>query len=78
MSTGISAGVMTDLVSLLFVAMIPIDCKITIFSLCLFVYFFVTIIILVNSQAPLQTKEWPRILFLQVPHPLINEKFICQ
>jgi len=37
---------MTDLVSLLFIAMIPIDCKITNFSLHLFVYFFfVTIII---------------------------------
>jgi len=31
---------MTDLVSLLFVAMIPIDCKITNFSLHLFIYFF--------------------------------------
>jgi len=31
---------MTALVSLLFIAMIPIDCKITIFSLHLFVYFF--------------------------------------
>jgi len=36
---------MTDLVSLLFIAMIPIDFKITIFFLHLFVYFFVTIII---------------------------------
>jgi len=35
---------MTDLVSLLFIAMIPIDFKITNFSLHLFVYFFVTII----------------------------------
>jgi len=31
---------MTDLVSLLFIAMIPIDCKITKSSLQLFVYFF--------------------------------------
>ena len=31
---------MTALVSLLFIAMIPIDCKITNFSLHLFVYFF--------------------------------------
>jgi len=30
---------MTDLVSLLFIAMIPIDYKITIFSLNLFIYF---------------------------------------
>ena len=36
---------MTDLVSLLFIAMIPIDFKIAYFSLHLFVYFFVTIII---------------------------------
>ena len=36
---------MTDLVSLLFIAMIPIDCKTTNFSLYLFVYFLVTIII---------------------------------
>ena len=31
---------MTDLVSLLYIAMIPIDCKITNFPLHLFVYFF--------------------------------------
>jgi len=31
---------MTALVSLLFITMIPIDCKITNFSLYLFVYFF--------------------------------------
>jgi len=36
---------MTTLVSLLFIAMIPIDCKITNFSLHLFVYFLVTNII---------------------------------
>ena len=36
---------MTDLVSLLFIAIIPINCKITNFSLHSFVYFFVTIII---------------------------------
>jgi len=49
---------MTDLVSLLFIAMIPIDCKITNFSLHLFVNFFLaTIIILVNSQVPLQKKK---------------------
>ena len=33
---------MIDFVCLLFIAMIPIDCKITNFSLHLFVYFFVT------------------------------------
>ena len=31
---------MTDLVSLISIAMIPIDCKITNFSMHLFVYFF--------------------------------------
>jgi len=36
---------MTDFVSLLFIATIPIDFKITNFSLHLFVYFFVTTII---------------------------------
>jgi len=36
---------MTDLVSLLFIAMIHIDFKITNFCLRLFVYFFVTVII---------------------------------
>jgi len=36
---------MTDLVSLPFIAMISIDCKITNFSLHLFAYFFATIII---------------------------------
>ena len=30
---------MTDLVSLLFIAVIPIDCKITIFYTCLFAFF---------------------------------------
>jgi len=40
MSTGISACVDDDLVSLLFIAMIPIDFKITNLSLHLFVYFF--------------------------------------
>jgi len=48
---------MTALVSLLFIAMIPIDCKITNLSLHLFVYFLVAIIILVNLQAPLKMKE---------------------
>jgi len=50
---------MTALVSLLFIAVIRIDCKITNFSLHLFVYFFfATIINLVNSQAPLKKKEY--------------------
>ena len=46
---------MTALVSLLFIAMIPIDCN---FSLHLFVYFFLeTIIIFGELTAPLQKKE---------------------
>ena len=57
MSTRISAGVDDCLVSLLFIAMILIDYKITKFYLYLFVYFLVTIIILVNSQVPLENKE---------------------
>ena len=48
---------MTALVSLLFIAMIPIDCKITNFPYtCLFT-FLVTIVILVNSQVPFRKKE---------------------
>jgi len=43
MSTGVSAGLDDHL--LFFNAMIPIDCKIAKFSLHLFFYFFVTIII---------------------------------
>ena len=31
-----------------------------------------------NLIDPYIKKEWPRILFLQVPHLLINEKSICQ
>ena len=77
---------MTAIVSLLFIAKIPIDWRLKMidqlivklqnFPYCLF--FLVTIIILVNSQAPLQKKEWLPILFSWVLHPLINEKFICQ
>jgi len=51
---------MTDLVSLLFIVMILLIVKLQIFPyiyICLFT-FFVTVIILVNSQAPLQKKEW--------------------
>ena len=58
MSTGLSAGEMTNLVSVLFIAMIPIDCKITNFPYsCLFTIF-IKIIKLVDSQAPLQKKEF--------------------
>ena len=60
MSTRISAGADDCPCFTTFIAMIPIDCKITNFSLHLFVYFFlVAIIILVNSQAPLQKKKCP-------------------
>ena len=49
---------MTVLLSLLFIAIIPIDCiKLQIFPyICLFT-FLVTMIILVKSQAPHQKKE---------------------
>ena len=48
---------MTALVSLLFIAMIPIDCKITKFPYtCLFT-FCSKDLILANSQVPLQKKE---------------------
>jgi len=40
--------------------------------------FLIFIKILVNSRALFQKKEWPQILFSLMPHPLINEKFICQ
>jgi len=63
---------MTALVSLLFITMIPIDCKIKIFSYaCLFI-FLVTIIILVNSCTSATSKEI-RIILLWVPHPSVNE-----
>ena len=48
---------MTALVSLLFITMIPIFIVKLLFSLYLFVYFFETIIILVNSLAALQKKD---------------------
>jgi len=57
--------------------MIPIDCKITIFPCTCLLTFLVTITKLVNSLAPLQKKEWPWILFLWVPHSLVNESKLC-
>ena len=49
---------MIALISLLFIAMIPIDFKLQIFPYtCLFTNFFVPILILVNSQALFQKKE---------------------
>ena len=47
---------MTTLVSLLFITMIPIDCKIFPY-ICLFVNFLVTIIILVSSHGSAASKE---------------------
>ena len=48
---------MTDLASLLFIAMIPIDCKTNFFLTLICLLFLVTIKILVNSQTPLQKKK---------------------
>ena len=56
MSTRISAGVDDcPYFFTFFITLIPIDCKITNFSLYLFVYILVTIIILVNSLVPRMT-----------------------
>jgi len=48
---------MTALVSLLFIAMIPIDCKIKIFSLHLFVYFFLVTIIIFGELTSATSEE---------------------
>ena len=48
---------MTALVSLLFIAMIPIDCKITNFSLHLFVYFFKATIIIFGELTSATSEE---------------------
>jgi len=48
---------MTDLVSLLFVAMIPIDCKITNFPYTCFFTFFVTIIANIGELLSATSKE---------------------
>ena len=70
---------MTDLVLLLFIAMIPIECKITNFSLHLFDYFFVAIIIFDEFISTTSSERMTtNTLFSWVPHLLINEKFICQ
>ena len=65
---------MTDLVSLLFIAMVPIDFKITL--ICLL--FFVTIIIFGELTSTISNKRMTTDIISQVPHPSINEKFICQ
>ena len=57
-----------------FSTMIPIDCKITIFFLYLFVYFFCNNYNIgeLTSAISKETQiAW-------VSHPLINEKIICQ
>jgi len=57
---------------ILFITMIPIlIVKLQFFLILVCLLFLVTVIILVNSQAPLQKKEWPQTLFLQLPQPLI-------
>ena len=65
---------MTDLVSLLLIALILIDCKITNFSLYLFVYFFGEDN---NIGEFFRRKNDHEYYFFRVPHPLINKKFIC-
>ena len=54
---------MTALVSLLFIAMIPIDCKFTNFSLHLFVYFLVTIIIFGKLTSTISKERMATIIF---------------
>ena len=68
MSTGISAGVDDWPCLSTFYCYDPYWLQIFPYT-CLFT-FFVPIIILVNSHAPLQIKEWSRISFSCVPHPL--------
>jgi len=66
---------MTDLVSLLFIATIV---KLQIFPYtCLFT-FFVTIIIFGELTSATSKERMTTNIILRVPHPLINEKFICQ
>ena len=65
---------MTDLVSLLFIAMIPIDFEITNVSLQLFAYFFVKIIIFGKLTSATYNERMTTDIVLRVPHPLINKK----
>ena len=66
---------MTALVSLPFIAMTPIDCKITNFSLHLFVYFFSNNHNIGElTSAISKEKMTMNVTFMA----LINEKFICQ
>ena len=48
---------MTALVTLFFIAVIPIDCKITNFSLHLFVYFFLVTIIIFGELTSATSEE---------------------
>ena len=65
MSTGISAGVDDWPCFTTFIAMIPIDWEITNFSLHLFVYFFVTIIIFGEfTSATLKERMTTNIIFV--------------
>jgi len=73
MSTRISAGV-DALVSLLFINMIRIDCKITKFSSHLFAYFLGNNYN-IGKLTSAATKEWPQTFFSWVPHQLINESY---
>ena len=59
------------LVSLLFITMIPIDCEIANFSLCMFVYFLCNNYNIGELTSITSKKEWLRVLFSRVPHPLI-------
>ena len=67
---------MTAVVSLLFIAMILIDRKITIFFLHLFVTFFGNNYNIGELTSATSTERMT-ILFSWMPHSLINEKFIC-
>ena len=79
MSTKISTGIDDYPCSLLFITTTPIDCKITISSLYLFVNFFGDNYNIGKLTSPTsQKKRMTKTSSLQVPHPLINEKFICQ
>ena len=69
---------MTDLVSLLFIAMIPIDFKITNFFLHLFVYFFATIIIFGELTSATSNGRMTTNIIFTGATPIINKKFICQ
>jgi len=78
MSTRISAGVDDCPFFFTFVIMIPIDCKMTKFFLYLFVCFFGSNYNKIGELTRAASKERmvTNIIFLLMPHPLINEKFL--